>query len=289
MNFREVIITGEQIQQLANVYLGIYEDFNFNPLISIQKNKHVNIYDITDSYDNPSIVFCYTHRIKILSEKIHYFRNNFVLITHNSDENIFDNEVSKSILKFEKLHKWYSQNVCFYHDKLYPIPIGIANSMWEHGNLSFFYNFDSNKNFYFTKNKKVYFQFNINTNRDKRLSCYEKLITKLSFLESVEPTQNLKRLSEYQFCICPEGNGVDTHRLWEALYLQVIPIVLKTPFIEVLIKNTGLYMIVLNSWSEFDESIINYNSIITSEKYFNNNYYEKISYYFYKSLIEGSI
>ena len=27
------------------------------------------------------------------------------------------------------------------------------------------------------------------------------------------------------FCACPKGNGVDTYRFWEALYLGTIPIV----------------------------------------------------------------
>ena len=34
-------------------------------------------------------------------------------------------------------------------------------------------------------------------------------------------------LSSYKFAICPEGNGVDTHRLWEALYFTCVPIVIK--------------------------------------------------------------
>jgi hypothetical protein len=25
--------------------------------------------------------------------------------------------------------------------------------------------------------------------------------------------------------ICPRGNGIDTHRVWEALYLGVVPVV----------------------------------------------------------------
>jgi hypothetical protein len=35
-------------------------------------------------YDNPKYIFCYTHRINILSDKIIYLKNDFILITHNS-------------------------------------------------------------------------------------------------------------------------------------------------------------------------------------------------------------
>ena len=34
-------------------------------------------------------------------------------------------------------------------------------------------------------------------------------------------------ISKYKFVICPEGNGIDTHRLWETLYSKGIPIVEK--------------------------------------------------------------
>jgi hypothetical protein len=35
-------------------------------------------------------------------------------------------------------------------------------------------------------------------------------------------------MSKYKFVIAPEGNGIDTHRVWEALYMNSIPIVLNS-------------------------------------------------------------
>ena len=34
------------------------------------------------------------------------------------------------------------------------------------------------------------------------------------------------KLSYYKFAICPEGNGVDCHRIWECIYLGVVPIII---------------------------------------------------------------
>ena len=79
---------------------------------------------------------------------------------------------------------------------------------------------------------------------------------------------NLDRLSTYEFCICPEGNGVDTHRLWEAIYLQCIPIVVKTPFNDLIKEKYNLNMIILNSWDELDITKLNYSEYIFDEKYF---------------------
>ena len=35
----------------------------------------------------------------------------------------------------------------------------------------------------------------------------------------------LNNISRSIFCICPPGNGVDCHRIWECLYLKCIPII----------------------------------------------------------------
>lgn len=35
----------------------------------------------------------------------------------------------------------------------------------------------------------------------------------------------LQQIYDHQFVLCPRGNGIDTHRMWEVLYLKSIPIV----------------------------------------------------------------
>jgi len=252
-----MIITGENIQQLAYIYLGYDDDFNFNPIIRNQYHKHMNFNTIPNNYNNPHMIFCYSHRIYDLYEKLYLFSNPFTLITHNSDENIIEAEKIMIILNNPIIIKWYAQNVCFYHPKLHMIPIGIANSMWEHGDLTLYNNIDfmnSCKN----KTQNVYFFFNIGTNKSKREPCYLALKDKLEWLQEMKPNQNIIRLAQYKFCICPEGNGVDTHRLWEALYLKCIPIVIKTPFTETLLRN-NVPLIVLDTWDHFDESKMEYN------------------------------
>jgi hypothetical protein len=264
------IITGEKIQQIADVYLGDLSDFHYNPLIAGQPHKHQILDNINDLYDNPKKVFCYTHRIIHLINKIHFFQNDFILITHNSDENV--NEYNAlPLLNNTKIIKWYSQNLCIDHSKLIPIPIGIANQMWMHHNIQFYTN--SIKQLHLYKTKKIYMCFNIHTN-PKRYECYEKL--KPLFLHNIDSYDNLTRLSEYEFCICPEGNGVDTHRLWESIYLQTIPIVLDSPFIQMIKKHICPPMVILNSWDELNDSILDYSSYI-----FNDDYYNKISLSYY--------
>lgn len=242
------IITGEKIQQICSMYIGNYGDFYYNPVIRNQQDKHLLINSINTEFNNPYYVFCYSHLINDLSLKIHYFKNKFVLITHNSDQNIEPSDSIKSILDCNNLVKWYAQNLLFNHDKLHLLPIGLANSMWPHGNLTPFNDTNLISNLS-NKSRFVYFNFNVNTNIEKRRPCYEILKNHLIWLENIDPTANLYRLKEYRFCICPEGNGVDTHRLWECLYLKVVPIVLNTPFTQILIKY-NVPLVVLNNWCD---------------------------------------
>jgi hypothetical protein len=55
------IIKGERLQQLADVYIGYPDDFCYNPLITREPEKNRNIRFIKNEYDNPKVVFCYTH------------------------------------------------------------------------------------------------------------------------------------------------------------------------------------------------------------------------------------
>lgn len=251
------IITGEKVQQYANIYLGDSGDMYWNPLIQRQPEKHlfldilVNLNKNEIEYNNPRVVFCYSHKIEKLASIIHLFMNPFILITHNSDENIRETLITKKILDCEKLVKWYSQNVCFFHPKLFMVPIGLANSMWPHGNLQIFNDVEFMKNIG-NKTKRTFFNFNINTNRTLREPCYNSLVNFLEFLPNIDPTENLKRLSVYEFCICPEGNGADCHRIWEALYLKVVPVMVKSNFTETLLRN-NIPIVLLNSWDEYPE------------------------------------
>lgn len=254
------IITGEKIQQLCDIYLGSTNDFYFNPIVSSQIEKHTDLICLNEKFDNPYKIFCYSHNINLLSSKIHLFKNPFILVTHNSDGEIRETNETNAILNCEKLIKWYGQNICYEHPKLYFLPIGLANSQWSHGNLSLFYNNEFINNLSI-KTKKIYFNFNIKTNPNKRQICYDLLKDKLEWLNIINPIENLRRLSIYEFCICPEGNGVDSHRLWECLYLKVVPIVIKSEFTDILLK-LNVPLVVLESWDNLNTNNLNYSEYI---------------------------
>ena len=241
------IITGEKLQELCDIFMGLPEDFLFNPRISKQLHKCVTITNMSKDWSNPQIIFCYGHRLNDFLNVMKYMKNPFILVSHNSDENITIRY--SNILEHPKLVYWYAQNVLMEHEKLTTLPIGIANSMWPHGNLTIIENIIKSQN---TKQNDFYFYFNINTNRTVRSICKEKLEKKgLLFDQHPLSFENyLQKLSQYKYAICPPGNGIDCHRLWECLYLGVIPILLRSIFSEKISKS--FQVVLLDDWDDFN-------------------------------------
>ena len=261
------LITGEKIQLLCDIFIGTTDDLNSNPNITINHQKSYNIMNINSTYDNPRIIYYKSCSLGELNSKIHYFANPFILVSHNSDENIVYSGIYKDLLDNSKIIKWYSQNLTFKNDKMRLLPIGIANSQWSHGNLKVIHEaIESLKDASHNKPNNIYFYFNIATNPDKRIECYNKIAKYIKFCEELNVEDYIKVLSKYKFAICPDGNGVDTHRLWECFYLKVIPIVLDSDFIRIVKDTYNLPMIILKDWDDiikteliyedFDNSIL---------------------------------
>lgn len=246
-----MIITGERIQELCDVYLGYPEDFKYNPRIWSQQDKLMDIHHITSSWDNPPILFCYTHRLDSFKRILQFIQRKFILVTHNSDANITDAFID--ILNSPLLLFWHAQNVMYDHVKLGLLPIGIANSMWPHG---------ATESVLLTRNKCIpkinnfYFYFNVHTNYTQRFDCKTKIERKgLSFGHNAANFESyLHDLSTYRYAICPPGNGIDSHRIWECFYLNVIPIVLRSVFTEKLSKQ--FTCILLDDWDDFNPSVL---------------------------------
>lgn len=270
------ILSGEQFQQLCEVYCGTEYDLNRNPKISAQGDKHFYIERLTSEWDNPSLIFCYSCALNIFIEKLEFFKNPFTLVSHNEDNNI--TEKYYKLLESPLLVHWYAQNLMISHPKVEFIPIGIANAMWPHGNVNTLLTISElSKNI--PKTNDIYFYFSLHTNRPARESCKLELEGKgLRFGSNLQHSEYLKELASYKFAICPEGNGIDCHRTWECYYLGVIPILLKNNFSINLQKH--LPCILLDSWNDFDASCISqynelFNQLNTVQKYLTLSYYKE--------------
>lgn len=231
----------------------------------LQKNNQCN--------SNTLTLFIKTDYIIPFFNSSYVTNDPFVLITHNSDLDI--NSSYSQYIKLPNLIKWYAQNVNLEHKKLIPIPIGIANEQWPHGNTKILQSVIDKK---YQKKTLIYANFNVSTNPKQRKYCLQYL--KPEYVENNVPFEiYLKHTAESYFSICPLGNGIDSHRIWESLYLKTIPIVENTYNITYLKEKYKLPIIILKNWSciknmsfdsnlyenmikLFDASILDTNNII---------------------------
>jgi hypothetical protein len=79
----------------------------------------------------------------------------------------------------------------------------------------------------------VYMNINISTYPVERQLVWDLLngkewVTIGTIENSIQGRTNfLRDIKAHSFVVCPRGNGLDTHRLWETLYMGSIPIVKK--------------------------------------------------------------
>ena len=205
---------------------------NFNKL----KRKVVDISDdpnflcmttnlIDFKISDNSVVFCNTNELDNLFyhlKKINELKN-ITLITHQTDQLITKTLYEK---KPKSILNWYSVNVDYKTENLHPIPIGLASD-FSLKNLTR-ESFDDLLIGNFKKtNTDLYLNFNINTNFKERQRI-EKLFKNKKYakidLENPNKDRYLNNIKKFGFVLCPWGNGVDTHRLWETLYAGSIPV-----------------------------------------------------------------
>lgn len=215
------------------------------------------VYDEVDSSLNPfdikngDVVFVKTDYLPKFFERIHpNIEHKYIIVTHNSDD-----KVNKTYLKYlndDKIIVWFAQNMDLKHKKLKPIPIGMANRCWPHGNV---YVMDEVKARAYTKKHLAYLNIYKATYPRERIGVFVLFKDKNFCLsrEKVSYENYLIDTANSKFVISPRGNGLDTHRLWEALYLQAIPIV-KTSNLDALYED--LPVLIIQDWKEITEEFL---------------------------------
>jgi hypothetical protein len=169
----------------------------------------------------------------------------FILITHNGDLPVDGNYLH--YMDNPNLVKWYGQNIMTVHPKLESIPIGIANEKWPHGNESVFFEVMQKD---IKKERLIYVNFDVNTNRVERNDCLSEINKKgLEMGVKLPFNQYLEEVAKSYFVVSPNGNGVDCHKTWESLYLKTIPIVTESININ-FYKN--LPIVIIKSWKDFN-------------------------------------
>jgi len=216
------MVSGETLQSLAEVSLYTeMSDLILNQIRSKPQNL-IKISDVSvDDIKKYKIIYIYTQFIDDFFDKFYNHLDNVTLISHNSDYGIHDRHLK--YLNGDNVKKWYCQNRETSHAKLFSIPIGLANSQWLHGNQELISSIREEQN---AKEILVYKNFDIGTNYNERHICNAITNNNGIYLSSNTSIENYWRiLSKSKYIISPPGNGIDCHRIWEALYLRTVPVV----------------------------------------------------------------
>jgi hypothetical protein len=276
---KDEFITGDNLEDLADYVFDI-ENFLVGDHGRIKTSKSEQqlideqISELNDL--KPNILYVYGHDIKRFLPHLNRINNKFVLITHNSDLGILDEYIP--YVEHPNIIKWFGQNNYIKHPKVISLPIGIARSKYQHGNVELLSNVSKNKD----KQFLVYKNFSIDTNRQERLKV-DKITNDngIFMLPATNHTKYLDFITKSVFTISPPGNGVDCHRIWESLYLKTIPVVQKHKCLE---QFEDLPILFIDSWNDVTIDFLR-DRVKYIDKF--NQKIEKLSFNYWKNLIKN--
>jgi len=235
--------------------------------VNLEKNlpKKLVIYICSDALEN------------FIEKTLNKISKPFILMTGNSDRTI-SREIKniKLLINNKFLIKWYAQNLKLNHEKISYLPIGLDyhatfKSRNKYKSEKEFPNLKENQLIKISKSKikknfLMYSNWLFNLNKKRKL-CLNQIDQTLVFFEKkkVSQTQSWKNMRKYAFCLCPEGYGIDTHRVWEAIIIGAIP-VLKSSSLDNMYNKFPV--IIVKNWKDVTKSkLLNEYNKINKKKY----------------------
>lgn len=162
----------------------------------------------------------------------------FTFVIHNSDIPFTE---EKFMRMRRHLYHVYAINTTFRHPRLTTIPLGFADNQLEF--LSSFRPAET------TRDIEVYLNIKVHHNREKRGECIAAVQgdPRVVNRERVSVPEYYADLCRSQFVLCPDGTGIDTHRVYESLLCGATPVVLRNSLSHLYER---LPVCLVNSWSD---------------------------------------
>jgi len=248
-------ISGERIQGIANISAIPLGNGNGETecgfVIDQQRNNNYkafyydeNTNSISEELQSAKVIFVNTWTLDKFFRKIFpLLTKKYIFISHNSDMALTD--AHSPYLDNDKVIKWYSQNCACSHSKAFPLPIGLGNQQYPHGNVELVNSIIGSN---IQKEQLIFKNFSTGTNYSKRTAV--DIITSNNGIYMSAPMiqrEYFESIAKSIFCISPPGNGVDCHRIWECLYFKTIPIVEDDPCFN---RLKHLPILFIKDWSE---------------------------------------
>ena len=225
-----------------------------------RENSFIQLNKFAGIHDGLHTLFCKTD---YLGDVLPYLQSNprpCVLITGNSDISVTDEMVATAPAC---IVRWFAQNADTTNPKVEGVPLGIENSEecimaghgvgWPHAvpKVEALLNYKDRE-----PTKEVYANFSLDTHSSraaihdscKDLDYVTTNVSKNHFEINVRSyTAYVNDILDHKMVVCPRGNGIDCHRVWEVLYLNRVPIIKRENAMRYFKQ---LPIIILDDWSE---------------------------------------
>jgi hypothetical protein len=115
----------------------------------------------------------------------------------------------------------YAINTTIQHPLLTTIPLGFVDKQ-----LPFLSGFQAGSS---ERPHEIYMNFTVGTNTPKRKECMDAFEGDARVVKAQNQSvpEYLMDLCRSKFVLCPEGTGMDTHRVYESLFCGATPVVLR--------------------------------------------------------------
>lgn len=162
----------------------------------------------------------------------------FTIVIHNTDRSFGYQELQAL---FPVANHIYAINCTIQHPRVTQIPIGFVDRQ-----LPFLQEFNVPTG---PRDIEIYMNFTPTTNVSKRNECIEAFendprVVRRSDLSVPDYYSDLCRS---KFVLCPEGTGIDTHRVYESLFCGATPVVLRNCLSPLYEK---LPVCIVNAWTD---------------------------------------
>jgi len=186
---------------------------------------------------------------KFLEESFGHVRAK-VLITGNSDQNF-----PKLLPLPKSISHWYCQNNAVLNSKIInTLPIGLENSRLGRLKLLGL----NQKNFMDVTMDQVLVPPMSMTNTIRIFAIKEALKFPKVFrvkTKMIGEKDYLNLTNKYRFILCCEGNGYDSHRVWETLYRGSFPVLLNSKWAQSL-QYLNLPILIIDSFKEVSQKML---------------------------------
>jgi hypothetical protein len=231
------LVSGYEFHKLAKWSYCPYYQVNFKPEL-IQEN------DIVFLNLDYFIQF-----ISLLSHKPP--KHKFILIIHNS-------LLSFTLEHFKYLYNItnhiFSINSLVINKQITPIPIGFIHNR----NLQNIFQENFNEKINKDKDILIYSNFSLTKNKIKRIECLNAFINKnWVYKDQQIPIEEFyKKIRRSKYILSPEGNKLDSHRIYESIFFNTIPIMKKNKlyyFYKI------LPIIIVDNWTDVTKEFLESN------------------------------